>query len=105
VSDVETVRNPLDPRNNPNYKPHKARRFTYTWDEIATILGCSKGRAQNMASEGLFFPKSIVSIFNFAKDRAARAAEKASRIEPEVLPSPDLHKRAPVAPTKRADRT
>lgn len=70
-------RDPKDPRVVfAGHRERGPRRFTYTWTDMAALLGCSVKTAQNAASFGTFDPASLASVVAFRDARQASAHPK-----------------------------
>lgn len=50
-------------------KGRSPTRFSYTYENIAEILGCSVQAARKHAQRGNFDPKNLLSVLEFIKTR------------------------------------
>jgi hypothetical protein len=50
-------------------KGKSPRKFSFTYEDYARIIGCSPEAARKHAQRGHFDPKDLVSVLEFVKDR------------------------------------
>lgn len=48
-----------------NYKERGAKKFYYTYQDIAEVLGISISRVQHLKSEGKIDPASLMSVVEY----------------------------------------
>lgn len=65
------------PRANPRYRPRGLKRWTYTWQTLADLLGVSLHtvRKYGQGRGRKFNPADLGSVVAFAQSRQVRSAE------------------------------
>jgi hypothetical protein len=55
-------------------KGKSAKRFSYSYEDLSKLLGCSVAAVRKHAQRGNFDPNSLPSVLEFVRDRLQRPA-------------------------------
>jgi hypothetical protein len=55
-------------------KGRSPSRFSYSYEDLSKLLGCSVAAVRKHAQRGNFDPNSLPSVLEFVKDRLQRTA-------------------------------